>query len=342
MTHKDHISHQYISGDSNAQVMGDGNASVSVTNYHYHYPTDPQQAIIDATLVEAAQILLSSMPLEIIPKRSPLPPGSYMPLSSNPLFLGRDKYLKTLATLIKNDEATAVNHREIIALTGIGGIGKTQLMCEFIHRYGRYFKGGVFWLNFAHKDTISSEIVKSFDFTNLASHTNFLSLPLEEQIHLILSIWQNPLPRLLIFDNCEDEDTLNQWCPKTGASRVLITTRRQVWPLELEVTPLRVDVLERQESINLLNTYRPDIASNELDPIAHELGDLPLALSLAGGFLRTYKQAKLGVPKLYLEQLQKVQILKHPSLQGKGSTISPTSHDLNVERTFALSYKELV
>ena len=33
-----------------------------------------------------------------------------------------------------------------VAVTGMGGMGKTQLAREFAYRYGRFFDGGVFWL----------------------------------------------------------------------------------------------------------------------------------------------------------------------------------------------------
>lgn len=37
---------------------------------------------------------------------------------------------------------------------------------------------------------------------------------------LVLGAWQSPLPRLLIFDNCEDEALLAQWRPPTGGAHV--------------------------------------------------------------------------------------------------------------------------
>jgi hypothetical protein len=37
-------------------------------------------------------------------------------------------------------------------------MGKTQLASEFVHRYGSYFAGGVFWLSFADAEAVPAEI----------------------------------------------------------------------------------------------------------------------------------------------------------------------------------------
>jgi hypothetical protein len=69
-----------------------------------------------------------------------LPPGSRMPFRHNPLFVGRAEELQRLAgALLFGSSATAA-----IAATGLGGIGKSNLATEFVHRYGRFFPGGVF------------------------------------------------------------------------------------------------------------------------------------------------------------------------------------------------------
>jgi hypothetical protein len=69
--------------------------------------------------------------------RRPLPPGSRMPLACNSLLVGREGDLKQLAATLKSG-GTAVGQ---IAAAGLGGIGKTNLATEFVHRYGQFFAG---------------------------------------------------------------------------------------------------------------------------------------------------------------------------------------------------------
>ena len=77
----------------------------------------------------------------------------------------------------------------------------------------------------------------------------------------------------------------------------------------------------------------------DLDAIANELGDLPLALHLAGSYLAQYKHTI--TPAVYLSEIRRLS-LQHPSLQGHGMTIRPTGHELHVKHTFELSYKQII
>jgi hypothetical protein len=103
-----------------------------------------------------AEARLAAMPLDVVPAPAALPAGSHMPLARNPLFVVREADLKALARGLKAGETAAVG--QIAAATGLGGIGKTQLASEFVHRYGQYFLGGVFWLSFADSDAVPAEI----------------------------------------------------------------------------------------------------------------------------------------------------------------------------------------
>jgi hypothetical protein len=145
-----------------------------------------------------------------------------------------------------------------------------------------------------------------------------------------------------VFDNCEDPALLAQWQPKTGGCRVLLTSRRATWPALTGVRPLALAPLLRAESIALLRAHRPDLptADRDLRAIAAALGDLPLAVHMAGSFLAQYQDTI--TPAAYVTHLQRPGILEHSSLRHVADgDYSPTGHDLQVARTFALSYERL-
>jgi tetratricopeptide (TPR) repeat protein len=268
------------------------------------------------------------LPTDHLPPHAPLPPGSRMPYGRNPLFTGREPELLALAGALRAGSSVAIG--QIAAATGLGGIGKSQTAVEFVHRYGRFFAGGVFWLSFANPASVLAEVAACGDFPDL---------PLPEQAALVQRRWQEATPRLLVFDNCEAEELLDRWRPRTGGCRVLVTSRRAAWDPVLGVQTLALGVRPRPESVAFLHKFRPDLAADDpaLHALAGELGDLPLALHLAGSYLHRYRHSV--TPAAYRDDLRRVDILNHPSLQSGG--ISPTGHEQHVARTFALSLDRL-
>src|SRR5437867_11529151 len=91
----------------------------------------------------------------------------------------------------------------------------------------------------------------------------------DEQIQRVYATWETELPRLLIFDNCDDhpdmssEKLLRRWMPRTGGSRVLVTSRRGRWSASLGVAPLPLGMLSMSESIDLLRKHRPKLGNDE-------------------------------------------------------------------------------
>lgn len=275
-----------------------------------------------------------------IPLPGPLTPGSRMPLRSSSLFVGRESELAMLACALQNGSMVAVG--QTVTVTGLGGIGKTQLAVEFAHRYGRYFPGGVFWFNFDQPQDIPAQIAASGGPGALDLYSGFNRLRLAEQVQIVQKEWQKPIPRLLIFDECEEESALTKWRPSHGGCSVIVTSKRGEWSPGLGITSLRLDTFRREESVALLHHLQPKLTSLEADKIAVELGDLPLALHLAGSFLNAFFYDVSSAD--YLNQLQALhggKLLTHPSLQGWGTEYSPTNHASHVRRTFVCSYERL-
>jgi hypothetical protein len=239
--------------------------------------------------VQRARALLATLPTEAPPDRAPLPPGSRMPFSATPSFVGRVPDLRAIAAALKGGQTTAIS--QAATVHGLGGVGKTTVATEFVHRYGAYFAGGVFWLSFADPANIGTEIAQCGGEGGLQLRPDFHSLPLPDQVAAVQRAWAEEIPRLLIFDNVDTEDAealVQQYRPTTGGARVLITSRRGVWDDALGIAALPLGVLPREESIALLRWFRADLPDADADAIADELGDLPLALHLAGSFLALY------------------------------------------------------
>ena len=293
--------------------------------------------------------------------RRDLPPGSRLPYEPNPFFTGREDELRELARALLYPDLSGVGRPDrservtrnasfVTITSGIGGIGKTQLAVEFAHRYGRFFAGGVQWVSLADgdADAIGREVAACGAAMGLWPEAQDAALSPEAKVARTQRHWAGPEARLVVFDNCDGgagQDAralLAAWRPKPGGARVLVTSRSADWPAGF--TALAVPALPREQSRALLREYleRADPPRREsdahLDTVAAELGDLPLALTLAGSYLAEYPGVAVAA---YLADLRAPEWLDHPSLRGQGRPQAWTNHDLDVARTFRVSLDRL-
>ncbi|GAA5527780.1 tetratricopeptide repeat protein [Herpetosiphon gulosus] len=271
----------------------------------------------------AALAAVASLPLTTVPAaRTDQPSVSHLPFESSSSFVGREQELLALAAAIGHAQPTVVLPA---VATGLGGIGKTSLVTEFAYRYRSYFHGGVFWINCADPEQVANQIAACAEALALDP----TGLTLDAQVQHVLAAWQSPLPRLLIFDNCEDLAILERWMPTLGGCRVLVTARNQL----STTASMRLGVLAPAESRALLQQLCPRLTTAEADAIAADLGNLPLALQLAGNYLNTYDQQSVA-------QYRQDLAVTHHSLKGGAGLPSPTRHEQDVEATFMLSLNQ--
>ncbi|MFC4071854.1 FxSxx-COOH system tetratricopeptide repeat protein [Actinoplanes subglobosus] len=201
------------------------------------------------------------------PAVSPLPggtaPAGFAP-QRNAGFTGRREQLELMAAKLRAEP------RLPLVLFGLGGVGKTQLAAEYLHRHaGEY--GLVWWI------TAEDPTQATAALATLGERQGWpVSVDRAQTVRGVLSRLESGDVRwLVVFDNAGPPDDIRPLLPEVGGDLV-VTTRDAAW---LEVgAAVEVDVFTREESVELLCARGHLIGSDEADQLADRLGDLPLAL----------------------------------------------------------------
>ena len=190
----------------------------------------------------------------------------------NPGFTGRDGLLVSVREALLSGDRAVVQ-----ALYGMGGVGKTQLAIEYAHR----FAGGydlVWWVNAEAAGLIGEQLAALAGELGCAEPGAGLAAA---QGAVLAELRQRDR-WLLVFDNAAGPEDVADALP-SGAGHVLITSRAQDWA-EVAV-PVEVDVLARAESVAILVNRVPGLGEADAGRVAPALGDLPLALAQAAGYM---------------------------------------------------------
>lgn len=220
----------------------------------------------------------------------------------NPDFVGREAALDAIQTaLAAPDEQPLVVTQ---AITGLGGVGKTQTALAFAHRQ-LADRDLVWWLNAETPAKLAADYAAMAGPLGIAEAADEAALNRDIRNRL-----QSSDGWLLVFDNVEVRDAIRTYLPASGGGRVLITSRRTDWHGLARTLPL--DVMSEPEALRLL-TGQDDPSSSlapadlaEAKALAENLGYLPLALAQARAFMTERGYGLAAYRKLFAERLVEV------------------------------------
>ncbi|MEU2910732.1 FxSxx-COOH system tetratricopeptide repeat protein [Streptomyces massasporeus] len=199
----------------------------------------------------------------------------------NTTFVGRQALLRTVEEqLAAQDTAAVLPH----ALHGLGGVGKSQLVLEYIYTH-QYDYRVICWIPAERESLVLAALATLAAQLGVApTDQDSVGVPAAgTAVPAALEALRTGVPYdnwLLVFDNAEDVEMVRGYFPANGPGKIIVTSRNRTW--ERVATPLPVDVFERQESIELLQRRSPDLSGQDADRLADALGDLPLAVEQAG------------------------------------------------------------
>ncbi len=206
------------------------------------------------------------------PDRRPLVWGQ-VPLRNRD-FVGREALLEQLRRRLAAGGATAVLPE---ALHGMGGVGKSQTVVEYLHRHETEYQL-VWWVPAEHQAQIKTS------FVELAGRLDVSTGAADAAVPAVLEALATGEPYsrwIIVFDNAEHPEDLRRFLPE-GSGHVVVTSRNSDWSGYAH--SVEVDVFTRAESVELLRRHGEDLDDAEADLLAEALGDLPLAIEQAGAW----------------------------------------------------------
>ncbi|MEU4689073.1 FxSxx-COOH system tetratricopeptide repeat protein [Actinoplanes sp. NPDC023714] len=189
-------------------------------------------------------------------------------------FTGRSDLLDRLAATLATGVKAAVLPQ---AVHGMGGVGKTQLVLEYVYRHLEDYDL-VWWIPADSASGVLASLEQLAGQLGVRPGENA-----QQTARLVLdALAAGAMKWLLVYDNANDPDSIDEYLPSTGGD-VVVTTRNKEWAAF--GADIEVDVFERHESIDLLRRRTGNsISTVDADRLAERLGDLPLALEQAASW----------------------------------------------------------
>ena len=249
----------------------------------------------------------------------------YIP-SKNQHFTGRKDILTKLDEELLFPSTATPLQRKIAVLSGLGGMGKTQIAQQFANQNLDEFTIS-FWIKASSKEEINSNYRKLGEALGTLQNNEKDDL-VREQICRYLE-QPEQAGWLLIFDDVDKFEEFPDLLPQRGGS-ILVTTRQNHWN---QVRLLKVEKFELTESLDLLRKVSDRENMDGADVLAKEFDHFPLALAQAGSFIRHQ-------PRFDFQNYQKMFLKKRNALWKREK--APDSYHATVATTWNITRDAII
>ncbi|MEO8971217.1 MAG: helix-turn-helix transcriptional regulator [Ktedonobacteraceae bacterium] len=252
----------------------------------------------------------------------------------NPYFTGRDQTLERLHRTLAADNTRASS--QICAISGLGGIGKTQTAIEYVYRYADEYEA-VLWVRADSREVLAA------DFASLAVTLNLVEKAESDQFRMINAVkgWLEKHGLwLLILDNADDLTVVSDFLPRWSGGATILTTRSQMTGPHIK--QIAMEKMSREEGINfLLRRIASDGDISKRVAVVKQfaalelwelMDGLPLALDQAGAYIKSAQMSISEYVDLYRSH-------RNVLLQERGGAVP--EHPDAVGTTWSLSFERV-
>ncbi len=229
-----------------------------------------------------------SVPETLKPRKKNITVKNNLP-PRNMYFTGRDNLLATMDKNFRQKKVIKICQN----LSGLGGIGKTQLAIEYAYRYGGNYCDAVWFVESENVTSVYNSFYKFVKQFNIFLPDN----PNVEELQKSIKEWLSKHNDwLLIFDNLEFYDDIHNYLPNPLNGHCIITTRKAHLPF---CSLVEVKEFNLEEAVLFLKNRIPNYGENgdmcyddfeaKAPILAERLGYLPLALEQAGAYISCVK-----------------------------------------------------
>jgi tetratricopeptide (TPR) repeat protein len=302
-----------------------------------------------ADVVKGIQAAIEDLhTLSIRAPSSSFPPVWNIPYPKNPFFTGREDQLTRIATTLRQNRTVALTQPGTSdrasetstpqAISGLGGIGKTQIAVEYAYRYRSDYQA-VLWAQANTREILVSS------FVAIAKLLNLPEKDVKNQATVIAAVkeWMKTHTQwLLIMDNGDQLEIVNEFIPPAFGGHILLTTRAQAMgrlAQRIVVDTMSPDVgtlfLLRRAAVIQASTpleQAPEKERETAKEFVREMGGLPLALDQAGAYIEETNSSLIDYLNLYRKR-------KFDLLKQRGGIIS--DHPEPVATTWSLSFEQV-